>query len=115
MTTTQQLITVGVLALATVVTRFLPFIIFSEKRKPPKYIEYMGKVLPPAVFGLLIVYCLKDVSVFKGTHGIPEAVAIAITVAVHKWKHKLLLSILAGTISYMLLLYLFNSTAIFTQ
>jgi branched-subunit amino acid transport protein AzlD len=85
-------------------TRFLPFLIFSEKRKTPEFIQYIGKYLPSAVFGMLVVYCLKDVSITSGTHGIPEFIAIVLTVVLHKWKKQMLLSIAGGTICYMLLI-----------
>jgi branched-subunit amino acid transport protein AzlD len=85
-------------------TRFLPFLIFSEKRKTPEFIQYIGKYLPSAVFGMLVVYCLKDVSITSGTHGIPEFIAIILTVILHKWKKQMLLSIAGGTICYMLLI-----------
>jgi branched-subunit amino acid transport protein AzlD len=91
--------------LGTMATRFLPFIIFSEKRTTPTFIQYIGKYLPSAVFGMLVIYCLKDVSLLSGSHGIPELLAIAITVLLHKWKKQMLLSIAGGTICYMLLIH----------
>ena len=103
MTVTQQLITIGIIVLATMTTRFLPFIIFPVGKPTPKFIKYLGNVLPPAMFGLLVIYCLKDVNVFAGTHGLPELIAIALVVAVHLWKKKMLLSIAGGTVCYMLL------------
>lgn len=103
MTTKQQLITVGMIILATLIMRFAPFVAFPDNKPTPKFIQYMGKVLPAAVFGLLIVYCLKNVNVLEGSHGIPELIGIAITAALHLWKKQMLLSISAGTISYMLL------------
>jgi branched-subunit amino acid transport protein AzlD len=90
------------------VTRFLPFIIFSEKRKTPPFIQYIGKYLPSAVFGMLVIYCLKDVKIVSGTHGIPELIAIIITVLLHKWKRQMLISIAGGTACYMLLLHIFT-------
>jgi branched-subunit amino acid transport protein AzlD len=87
-------------------TRFLPFIIFSEKRATPAFIQYIGKYLPSAVFGMLVVYCLKDVSLFSGTYGIPEFIAIVVTVLLHTWKRQMLVSIAGGTVCYMLLLHL---------
>ena len=103
MTVTQHIITIAICALATMATRFLPFIVFSEKRTTPKYIEYLGKALPAAIFGMLVVYCLKNVSIFSGSHGIPEAAAIAVTVILHLWKRQMLLSIAGATVCYMLL------------
>ena len=76
MTLTQQIITVAMVVLGTAVTRFLPFLIFPAGKQTPKYVQYLGKVLPAAVFGLLVIYCLKDVSVFTGSHGIPELISI---------------------------------------
>ena len=104
MTVTEQIITISMCALATVTTRFLPFLVFSEKRKTPPYIEYLGKVLPLAVFGMLIIYCLKGVSFFSGNHAIPELIGIAVTALLHLWKKQMLVSIAGGTIVYMLLI-----------
>ena len=103
MTVTQQLITIGVVVLGTMITRFLPFLIFPAGKPTPKYIQYLGTVLPAAVFGLLIVYCLRNVDVLSGSHGLPELIAIALTVVLHKWKRNMLLSIAGGTICYMVL------------
>ena len=99
----QQLVTVGVIILATVIMRFLPFVLFPDNKPTPKFIHYLGVVLPGAVFGLLMVYALKGVNVLEGSHGIPELIAIAVTAGVHLWKKQMLLSISAGTICYMLL------------
>ena len=88
--------------LGTMVTRFLPFLIFPEGKEPPEFIQYLGKVLPYAVIGLLVIYCLKDVP-GSGTYGIPEFLAIAFIVLLHRWKKSRLLSIGGGTVFYMLL------------
>lgn len=104
MTPTQIIITVAVLLLATIITRFLPFAVFSENRETPKFVKYLGKYLPSAVFGMLIVYCLKDVSILEGSHGLPELIAIILTAVIHLWKRQTLLSIAVGTVSYMLLI-----------
>lgn len=106
MTLTQQIITIALCAAATMLTRFLPFLIFSEKRPTPQYIQYLGKALPAAIFGMLVVYCLKGVSLFTGSHGLPELAAIVLIVALHVWKRNMLLSIAAGTVFYMLLVQL---------
>ena len=103
MTLTQQIITVAMVVLATMLTRFLPFLIFPAGRPTPKYIQYLGKALPPAVFGLLIIYCLKNVSLFTGSRGVPELIAIVLLIVLHLWKRQMLLSIAGGTICYMLL------------
>ena len=88
--------------LGTMVTRFLPFLIFPEGKEPPEFIQYLGKVLPYAVIGLLVIYCLKDVP-GSGTYGIPEFLAIAFIVLLYRWKKSILLSIGGGTVFYMLL------------
>ena len=105
MTLTQQIITVAMVVIGTVITRFLPFIFFPDGKKTPDYIKYLGDVLPLAVFGLLIVYCLRDVSILHGSHGIPEFISIALTVGIHLWRRKMILSIAAGTVCYMLLIH----------
>lgn len=106
MTVTQQIITIGVIVLGTAMTRYLPFLIFPAGKPTPKYIQYLGKVLPSAIFGLLIIYCLRNVSIFSGAHGLPEAIAIGVVVGLHLWKRQMLLSIAGGTICYMLLVQL---------
>ena len=88
--------------LGTMVTRFLSFLIFPEGKEPPEFIQYLGKVLHYAVIGLLVIYCLKDVP-GSGTYGIPEFLAIAFIVLLHRWKKSILLSIGGGTVFYMLL------------
>lgn len=103
MTLTQQIITIALCVLATMITRFLPFLVFSSSKPTPKYIRYLGDYLPPAIFGMLVVYCLKNVSLFAGSHGLPELIAILATVGLHLWKRQMLLSIAAGTVCYMLL------------
>lgn len=102
MTITQQVITIFVVVVGTMLTRFLPFLIFPEGKTPPKYITYLGTVLPYAVIGLLVVYCLKD-AVFSNFHGLPELIAIVFIFVLHKWKKNTLLSIAAGTVLYMAL------------
>ena len=103
MTLGQQIITIAIIVLGTMTTRFLPFLIFPPGKDTPKYIQYLGKVLPAAVFGLLVVYSLKGVNVLTGTHGIPELIAISVVVALHLWRRQTLLSIAGGTVCYMLL------------
>lgn len=103
MNVTEQMITILMVVLGTMVTRFLPFLVFPSGKPTPKYIQYLGKVLPAAVFGLLVVYCLKDVNVFGGSRGIPELISILVVVFLHFWKRQMLLSIAGGTICYMLL------------
>ena len=103
MTFGQQMITIALIVLGTMTTRFLPFLVFPPGKETPKYIQYLGKVLPSAVFGLLVVYSLKDVSILTGNHGIPELISISLVVGLHLWKRQMLLSIAGGTICYMLL------------
>lgn len=103
MTITQHIITIALCTLATVTTRFLPFMVFSENKKTPEFIQFIRKYLPSAVFGMLVVYCLKNVNPLTGTHGLPELIAILITVGLHLFKRQMLISIAGGTISYMLL------------
>ena len=102
MTTAQSILTILAVVLGTMTTRFLPFLIFPEGKEPPRYITYLGTVLPYAVIGLLVVYCFKDA--FGGGHfALPELTAILFIVGLHKWKKNTLLSIGGGTIIYMFL------------
>lgn len=96
----------ALVVLGTMMTRFLPFLLFPADKPTPKYVQYLGKVLPAAVFGLLVIYCLKDVNIFTGSHGIPELIAIGVVVLLHLWKKQMLLFIAGGTICYMLLVQL---------
>ena len=102
MTTIQEIFTIIAVIAGTMLTRFLPFIIFPEGKKPPAYISYLGTVLPYAVIGLLVVYCLKDA--FAGKYFvIPEMIAVSSIVVLHKWRKNTLLSIGGGTVLYMFL------------
>ena len=103
MTVAQRIITITLCVLGTMATRFLPFLVFSGDKPTPKYIQYLGKALPAAIFGMLVVYCLKNVSILAGSHGIPELIAIVVVVLLHLWKRQMLLSIAGGTVCYMLL------------
>ena len=103
MTLTQQIITIAMVVLGTAVTRFLPFLVFPAEKPTPKYIRYLGNALPFAVFGLLVIYSLKDVSILSGSHGIPELISIVLVIVLHVWKRQMLLSIAGGTVCYMLL------------
>ncbi|MCR6546405.1 branched-chain amino acid transporter permease [Dehalobacterium formicoaceticum] len=102
----QQIITIGVVVFGTMLTRFLPFILFPQNKPTPKYVQYLGKVLPSAVLGMLVIYCLKDVNILTGSHGVPELIAIVVIVVLHFWKKQMLISIAGGTIVYMLLVQL---------
>ena len=94
---------IAVIALVTAALRFLPFLIFGENRKTPPLISYLGQVLPYAIMGMLVVYCLKDVSLISAPFGIPEIIGCAVVTLLHIWKRNTLLSIGAGTVCYMLL------------
>ncbi|MBR4016279.1 MAG: branched-chain amino acid transporter permease [Oscillospiraceae bacterium] len=94
---------IAVMALVTMSTRFLPFLIFGQKRKTPEIIVYLGKVLPCAIMGMLVIYCLKDVSFLQAPYGIPELLGIVVVAALHLWKRQSLLSIGVGTVFYMVL------------
>lgn len=99
----QEIVIVAVLAIATMITRFLPFLIFPAGKKVPDYVEYLGKTLPYATMGLLVVYCLKGVNFTAVPYGLPEILAVAAIVVIHCWKGNSLLSIGAGTVFYMFL------------
>ena len=103
MTTAQRLITIAVCALGTMLTRFLPFLLFPADKPTPRFIRYLGHALPAAVFGMLLVYCLKGVNLASGSHGLPELIAILAVVGLQKWRGQMLLSVAGGTIAYMLL------------
>lgn len=115
MTITQQVITVAVGVVATMLTRFVPFVVFHPGRPTPKYIMYLGRVLPASVFAMLVVYCLRGVSfVARGGSGdsllpgvpddtLAQFVGVAVTVLVHVWRRNMMWSIAAGTLCYMVL------------
>ncbi|MGN0159968.1 MAG: branched-chain amino acid transporter permease [Lachnospiraceae bacterium] len=103
MTLEQRMITIVMVVLGTMITRFLPFLVFPAGKPTPRYIQYLGKVLPAAALGLLVVYCFKDVSFLTGTHGLPELIATAVVVGLHVWKRNMFASIAAGTLCYMFL------------
>ena len=106
MSVTEQIITIAAVVLGTMLTRFLPFLLFPAGKPTPRYVQYLGKALPGAVFGLLVIYCLKNVSLLSGSHGLPELIAILVVAGLHLWKRQMLLSIAGGTICYMLLVQL---------
>ena len=94
---------IAVIALVTIALRFLPFVIFSGKRQTPAYISYLGKVLPFSIMGMLVIYCLRNISFSAAPFGIPELLSCAVVAALHLWKRNTRLSIAAGTIFYMIL------------
>ena len=95
-----------VMAAVTALIRFLPFLLFPEGRQAPKVITYLSGVLPSAVIGMLVVYCLKDVHPLSWPHGLPELIAVASVAGSYVWKRNTLLSILGGTVVYMALVQL---------
>lgn len=103
MTPIQEIITVAACVAGTMLTRFLPFLIWGGKKETPRYIQYLGKFLPAAIFGMLVIYCLKNVEIVTGSHGLPELIAMLVILALHRWKGQMLLSMAGGTICYMLL------------
>ena len=103
MTSFQAFLLVLVAALCTLITRALPFVVFGGKKALPPVVEWLGRILPPAMMATLVIYCLKGVSITTGSHGIPELISLAVVTALHLWRRNTLLSIAAGTICYMLL------------
>lgn len=103
LTPLQVVITVFAVALGAMATRFVPFFLFPEGKQPPAVVTYLGRVLPPVMMGLLVVYCLKNVPILTGSHGLPELISIAFIVVVHLWRKNVLLSIGCGTALYMFL------------
>ena len=95
---------IAVIALVTIGLRFLPFLIFGENRSTPPLIAHLGQVLPFAIMGMLVVYCLKDMTLTAAPFGIPEIIGCIVVAGLHIWKRNTLLSIGAGTVCYMLLL-----------
>jgi len=102
----HDLLIVAVAAVVTMLTRFLPFLIFGENKKTPTAVTYLGKVLPCAIMGMLVVYCLKDVKFLQAPYGIPEILSCLLVAGLHIWKRNTLLSIGVGTVAYMLLVQL---------
>ncbi|MFE5324549.1 branched-chain amino acid transporter permease [Paenibacillus sp. NPDC056579] len=106
MTLLEQIVTIGMVVVGTMMTRFIPFLIFPSGRPTPSYVKYLGRVLPSAAIGLLVIYSIRDVNLLAGNHGIPELIAIAVVAILHLWKKNMLLSIACGTLVYMLLIQL---------
>ena len=99
----HALVLVVVIAVVTFLLRFIPFLVFPAGKETPAVITYLSNALPCAIMGMLVVYCLKNVTIFEGNHGIPEAICVILVIILHKWKHNPLLSISIGTIVYMIL------------
>ena len=103
MTDLHSILMIALIALVTAALRFLPVLIFGENRKTPPLVTYLGQVLPCAIMGMLVIYCLKGVSFSAAPFGIPEIIGCAVVILLHIWKRNTLLSIGASTICYMLL------------
>ena len=106
MNTGQSLLFFGIVALITVFTRAAAFLLFPEGRRTPRFVTYLGKVLPYTMIGLLVVYCLRGVDVLRYPYGLPELIGVAAVAGLHLWKKNTFLSIGAGTVLYMLLVQL---------
>ena len=106
LTPLQTFLIILAISAGTQITRWLPFWLFPEKKEPPAVVEYLGRMLPAAMMGLLVVYCLKGVRWTAAPHGVPELIAIAAVVVLHRWRSNVLLSIAGGTALYMLLVQL---------
>ena len=100
----NELILVFIMALITFVTRALPFVLFDRGDHPPKAVLYLGRVLPPAVMAMLIIYCLKDVSFLSPGGWVPALLSCVVVILLHLWKNNDLISIFGGTILYMILI-----------
>ncbi len=103
LSTKEALVLLAAIAVATFSTRATPFFLFPPHKKTPAFVTYLGKMLPYATIGMLVVYCLKDVSLFSGSHGIPEVIAMVAISLVHLWKRNILISVGGGTLFYMFL------------
>ena len=103
-TASHSALLVAVMSLVTILLRFLPFLVF--RKKVPPCITYLGRVLPPAIIGMLVIYCLKDTVITSAPFGLPELIAGVMVVLLQAWKRNALLSILCGTVVYMLLIQL---------
>lgn len=104
MTDTRAIALIAAAAIVTALIRFLPFLLLGGRRKTPEYITYLGKVLPYAIMGMLVVYCLRGIHLLAWPHGLPEFIAVAATAVLHLWKRNTLLSIAGGTVCYMVLI-----------
>lgn len=111
MTSFEMVITVAIVVAGTLLTRFAAFLIFPPGKKAPDFIQYLGKALPAAVMGMLVVYTFKDTVVLTYPYGLPELIALLVTVGLHIWKRNMFMSIGAGTVAYMILVQaIFNVT-----
>lgn len=95
---------IAVMAIVTIALRFLPFIVFDHGEQLPEWITYLGKVLPPAIMSMLLVYCLRNINLVEGNHGFPEVICVGIAMLMHNWKRNTLLSIGVSTLLYMIII-----------
>ena len=103
MNTTYTVLLIAVISVVTALTRFAPFLVFRGGRKTPAVILRLGKILPCSVMGMLVVYCLRNMDFAGSAHALPEIIASAVVVGLHVWRRNTILSIIAGTVAYMLL------------
>ena len=106
MSTVHTLLIIGVIALVTLFTRALPFLLFDHGERPPRWVTYLGQVLPPAIMALLVVYCLRNIDLLAGNHGLPQLICVAVAALLHLWKGNPLVSIFGATALYMALIRL---------
>ena len=106
MSTVHTLLIIGVIALVTLFTRALPFLLFDHGERPPRWVTYLGQVLPPAIMALLVVYCLRNIDLLAGNHGLPQLICVAVAALLHLWKGNTLVSIFGATALYMALIRL---------
>ena len=104
MSTVHTLLIIGVMALVTLFTRALPFLLFDHGERPPRWVTYLGQVLPPAIMALLVVYCLRNIDLLAGNHGLPQLICVAVAALLHLWKGNTLVSIFGATALYMALI-----------
>ena len=103
LTTGQAIAAIAVMAVVTFLTRAIPFLLFDRGDSPPKLVLYLGRVLPPAIIAMLIIYCIQDISFETPAGWVPQLISIAVVAGLHIWKKNTLLSIFGGTILYMVL------------
>lgn len=119
MGTTHIILTIGIMAVAVILTRCLPFLVFPSADKTPRFVRFLGKYLASAVFGMLVIYCFKDVDFISATdhaghltrHGLPQLMGVAVTILLHLWRRNLLFTIAGGTILYIVILRMWQWAA----
>ncbi|MDR1569353.1 MAG: AzlD domain-containing protein [Oscillospiraceae bacterium] len=104
----QAVITIVIIAICTLITRALPFWLFSGERAAPRFLPYLGSALPYAVIGMLIIYCLRDFSFAQPSRALSQGIGVAVTAALYLWRKHSLIAIVGGTAAYMLALRIFT-------